>query len=71
MSGEIKMEFEFSKNLGRTIDLSRENFREYIRGDIKYLIKPFILLLLIIPLFFGLIIIPAENNSQAVLTLYY
>ena len=46
------MDFDFSHNLGQTIESSRMNFREYITCDFKELVKP--VLALIIFLFLGL-----------------
>ena len=44
------MDYDFSRNLRRTIDFSSENFKEFFKTDVKYLFIPISILIL---LFFG------------------
>ena len=64
------MSFEFSKNLGKTIDLSRENFREYIKTDFKYILKPIIVLFLSILLFFTIFLVPNIGNANSLILFF-
>ena len=64
------MGYKFSKNLQRTIDISRENFRQYFKTDLKLLIKPLVAYFLVLMAFFAVLIFPLSYNFQINITLY-